>query len=105
MLTDRLDYANRRRLDFGGYEVRVRLVRVMLELVDVHGVLTNHGVELGVRISHEELGKLVGAKRDAVSLAMRRLRAEGLITQQVRSVRIADLNALRRVADEDGSSR
>jgi CRP/FNR family transcriptional regulator, cyclic AMP receptor protein len=101
VLTDRLDWANRRRLDFGGYDVRVRLARVMLELVELHGVRTPLGVELGVQISQEELGKLVGARPDTVSLAMRRLRVEGLITSRYRGVLINDITALRRLADED----
>jgi CRP/FNR family transcriptional regulator, cyclic AMP receptor protein len=101
LISDRLDWANRRRLDFGAYDVRVRLVRVMLELVLSHGVRTQLGVELGVQVSQEELGKLIGAKPDAVSGAMRKLKAEGLISSRYRGVRIPDLEALRRVAEED----
>jgi CRP-like cAMP-binding protein len=101
MLANRLDWANRRRLDFGAYDVRVRLVRVVLELVEAHGVDTPLGVELGVDVSQQELGKLIGAKPDAVGGALRRLKAEGLISSRYRGVRIPDLAALRLVAEED----
>jgi CRP/FNR family transcriptional regulator, cyclic AMP receptor protein len=101
MLSDRLDWSNRRRLDFSAYPVRVRLVRIILELVQAHGVHTELGVELGVQVSQEELGKLIGAKVDAVGRAMSELRAEGLISCRYRCMRIHDLAALRRVADED----
>ena len=101
LLADRLDWSNRRRLDFSGYDVRVRLARIMLELVESHGVHTALGVELGVEVSQAELGKIIGAKPDAVSVALRRLKSEGLIASRYRGVRITDVRALRRVADED----
>jgi CRP/FNR family cyclic AMP-dependent transcriptional regulator len=101
LLADRLHWANRRRLDFIGYDVRVRLARVMLELLERHGRRTELGVELGVQLSQEELGKLIGAKPDAVAVAMRHLRAEGLVTSRYRGVLITDVDELRVVADED----
>jgi CRP-like cAMP-binding protein len=99
MLSDRLDWSNQRRLDFSAYPVRVRLVRIILELIQAHGVHTELGVELGVQVSQEELGKLIGAKVDAVNSAMGVLRAEGLISRLYRGMRIHDLDALRLVAE------
>ncbi|MEV0677180.1 Crp/Fnr family transcriptional regulator [Actinosynnema sp. NPDC050436] len=100
LISERLDWANRRRLDFAAYEVRTRLVRVVLELVEAHGVRGPLGVELGVEVSQQELGRLIGAKPDTVGTALRALKAEGLITARYRGLFIRDLDALRRVADE-----
>jgi CRP/FNR family transcriptional regulator, cyclic AMP receptor protein len=99
VIADRLDWANRRRLDFAGYDVRQRLARVLLELVERHGRPVPGGYQLGVALSHSELGKLVGAKLDAVGLAMRQLHAEGLVTSVYRNVMINDLDGLRSYED------
>lgn len=99
MIADRLDWANRRRLDFASYDVPVRLARVMVELVDRHGYQSPDGYELGVWISQAELGKLISAKEDAVRKAMRRLKAEELVVARYRRVVITDLAGIRAFAE------
>ncbi|MFD1149844.1 Crp/Fnr family transcriptional regulator [Saccharothrix hoggarensis] len=101
LISDRLDWANRRRADFGSYDVKVRLVRVLLDLAQSHGVPGPLGMDLGVDVSQEELGRLIGARPDAVGAALKALKANGLVTSRYRGVRIRDLDALRRVADGD----
>ncbi len=103
LLSDRLEWANRRRLDFGGYPVDVRLVRVVLELVDAYGVPArlDLGVELGIELSQTELARLIGAKPDTVQRAMSRLKGQGLIRSRTRGVLVPDVAALRRVAEGD----
>lgn len=99
-LVYQLDWANRRQLDFAGYDARVRLVRVIVELADLYGERTPLGVELGVQITQEEWGRLIGARPDTVRPAMRDLKAAGLVTVRYRSLRITDVAALRDLADE-----
>ncbi|QUQ69495.1 Crp/Fnr family transcriptional regulator [Kutzneria sp. CA-103260] len=99
MIADRLDWANRRRLDFAGYDVPCRVARVLLELADRHGRPVLDGHELGVRLSQEEIGKLIGAKVDIVGLAMRQLRTQGLVTSSYRRVMINNMDGLRAFAD------
>lgn len=101
LITDRLDWANRRRAEFASYDVKVRLVRVLLDLAEAHGVPGPLGTDLGVDVSQEELGRLIGAKPDAVGIALKALKAKGLVTARYRGVRIRDLEALRRTADDD----
>ncbi|MET7769569.1 Crp/Fnr family transcriptional regulator [Nocardia sp. NPDC005366] len=100
MIADRLEWANRRRLDFAGYEVSVRLARVLLDLAERHGGAVAGGYELGVRLSQTELGALIGAREDTVSSAMRQLRADGLVVTAYRTVTITDFEALRVFADD-----
>ncbi|WP_040789664.1 Crp/Fnr family transcriptional regulator [Nocardia paucivorans] len=99
MIADRLDWANRRRLEFTGYDIPDRLARVLLELTEQYGRATAKGYDLGVRLSHAELGKLIGASEDAIGLGLRRLRARRLVTSAYRSVTINDLDRLREFAD------
>ncbi|WP_067469561.1 Crp/Fnr family transcriptional regulator [Nocardia amamiensis] len=99
MIAGRLDWANRRRLDFAGYDVSQRLARVLLELAERHGHESDSGYEIGVRLSQTEMGMLIGAKEDAISLAMRRLRDENLVAPAYRRVTLVDIDRLRVFAD------
>ncbi|UGT59298.1 Crp/Fnr family transcriptional regulator [Nocardia asteroides] len=99
MIAGRLEWANQRRLDFAGYDVPQRLARILLELTALHGVRTGAGWELGVRLSQVEFGRLIGAKEDAASSAMRKLRSDGLVRSAYRSVLITDLEGLKLFAD------
>jgi CRP-like cAMP-binding protein len=95
MIADRLDWANRRRLDFAGYDVPVRLARVFVDLVERHGYAVEAGDQFGVALSQGELGRLIGAREDAVGQAMRKLRYAGLVSSRYRIVTITDLDRLR----------
>jgi CRP-like cAMP-binding protein len=99
MLADRLEFANQRRLDFAGYPVVNRLARVLLELVGRHGREVRRGYDLGLGLSQTELGALVGARLDAVGLAMRELRAAGLVISGYRSLTVTDIDRLQRFVD------
>lgn len=99
MMADRLDWANRRRLEFVGYDVPIRLARIIVELADRHGRDVAEGRELGVRLSQPELGKLIGAGEDAVGQAMRRFRDEGYVLSKYRAVTILTPDRLRAFAE------
>ncbi|MDH6123514.1 Crp/Fnr family transcriptional regulator [Kitasatospora sp. GP82] len=101
VMADRLDSANRRRLDFAAFDVVGRLSRVLVELVERHGQRVDTGHEIGVHLSQLELGRLIGAREDAVGLAMRRLKAEGLVRPHYRKVTVTDLAALRGFAEQE----
>lgn len=100
-LVNQLDWANRRQLDFAGYDARVRLARVILELADLYGDATELGVNLGIRISQEEWGRLIGARPDTARAALRQLRGSGVVSMWYRGLRITDVDGLRDQADED----
>jgi CRP-like cAMP-binding protein len=99
MVNDRLNASNRRRLDFAAFDVAGRLSRVLVELVELHGLAVGSSHSIGVELSQPELGRLIGAGTDAVGRAMHRLKAAGLVRVQYRSVIVLDLDALRAFAD------
>jgi CRP/FNR family cyclic AMP-dependent transcriptional regulator len=99
MIADQLDWANQRRLDFTGYPVSVRLARALAALTDRHGYPVRGGHEIGVRLSQEEMGKLIGARRDSVAKAIAMLKGCGFISTQYRGIIIADLPGLRTYAE------
>ncbi|MFI0418083.1 Crp/Fnr family transcriptional regulator [Spongiactinospora sp. 9N601] len=99
LLGERLRQANRRRLDFAGYPVNVRLARALLELAAQHGRAYAGGVDIGVRLSQAEYGALVGATEDSVQRALRGLAAEGLIKRGRRRIVIVDRDRLTEYAE------
>ncbi|GAB2941167.1 Crp/Fnr family transcriptional regulator [Nonomuraea fastidiosa] len=90
MLANRLDWANQRRLDFAAFDIPVRLARIIGELARRHGVETPAGIELGVNLSQQELGRLIGARDAAVSKAMRFLKETGVLRTGYRQYVITD---------------
>ncbi|MEU4830102.1 Crp/Fnr family transcriptional regulator [Streptosporangium sp. NPDC023615] len=95
MMAERLESANRRRLEFAAFDVPVRLARVLDELAARHGFTVEDGTHLGVTLSQPELGRLIGAKEAAVNKAVRILKQHGLLLTDYKKMIITDLEALR----------
>ncbi|MFJ9664453.1 Crp/Fnr family transcriptional regulator [Streptomyces sp. NPDC101219] len=99
IVADRLRWANRRRLDFRGYPVKVRLARLLVELATTYGHPVDGGAVLGCRLTQPELAALTGAAETTVHKGLRELRDEGLLETGYGSTVIRDLPRLRRIAD------
>jgi CRP-like cAMP-binding protein len=96
MVVARLRSADRRRVEFGGFETTSRLAHLLAELAD-----EPDGSELddGVRVipySQAELGAMIGASRESVARGLARLRAEGLVESRRRGLALLDVDDLRR---------
>ncbi|MEU7863806.1 Crp/Fnr family transcriptional regulator [Nonomuraea sp. NPDC049141] len=100
LMADRLDWANRRRADMAGYDVLIRLAHVLAELADRHGHSCERGIDLGVPLTQVELGRLIGAREDAVNKAMRRLRDQRIALTEYRRVIVLDLPRLRGLCNQ-----
>lgn len=98
MLGARLDWANQRRLDFAGYPVDQRLARVIVQLAERHGYPVEGGIDLGIKLTQEELGKLVGAAKESAIKAIRRMRGIGLVQTGYRRILVTDLEKLKSFA-------
>jgi len=92
----RLRWANRRRVEFGSFDVKVRTARVIAELAAAYGQrLPINGVTIGTNLSQGELATLVGAAVPSVQKALRELRTAGLIGTGYRMMVALDLPGLR----------
>lgn len=98
MIADRLEWANRRRVDYAGHDVTIHIARVIAEILDLYGYRTTDGYELGVSLSQPELGNLVGASKEAVAKAVKRLRDAALIETRYRRVIVHNISDLRSFA-------
>lgn len=58
---------------------RTRLVRTLNELISHHGGRCQHGHEIDIPLTQEELAQLVGASRQVVSGLLNDLRREGVL--------------------------
>jgi CRP-like cAMP-binding protein len=99
VVSRRLRWANRRRIDFSGCSVKVRTARVIVELASAYGQqLPYNGRSIGTNLSQGEFATLVGAAIPSVQKALRELRVAGLIDTGYRTVAALDLPGLRAIA-------
>jgi CRP-like cAMP-binding protein len=91
----RLRAADRRRSDAGTLDVAHRLVRLLDELADQHGLAGEAGVRLDLPLTQDELASLIAASRDSVVRALGSLRRRGLVSTSRRAITIPDRDALR----------
>ncbi|MET8092397.1 Crp/Fnr family transcriptional regulator [Micromonospora sp. NPDC005220] len=102
IVADRLRWANRRRVDFASYPVKVRLARVLWEIATAYGRRSREGLVINVRLTQSELATLCGAAEISLHKALGSLRGAGVIATGYREIVIRDSDGLRAIADLDG---
>ncbi|MFF3866668.1 Crp/Fnr family transcriptional regulator [Micromonospora sp. NPDC001898] len=101
MVSDRLRWSNRRRIDFTSYAVKVRVARVVAELCRTHGRRSRDGVVIDVRLTQPELATICGAAETSIQKTLRELRADGLLDTDYRRITVRDLPRLRALGKLD----
>ncbi|MGW7055076.1 Crp/Fnr family transcriptional regulator [Streptomyces sp. NPDC054887] len=92
-VVERLRAATRRRVDFAGVPVQVRLCRVLAEWCEENG----GRAPCRVALTQYELSTLIGAAEVSVSRALRALAQDGVIRTGYRWVEIPDCIAIRQL--------
>jgi CRP-like cAMP-binding protein len=93
----RLEWSNRRRIDFASRPARTKVARVLADLaIDDNGDGTAR-----VALSQRELASLVGVALNTVEQSLRQLADDGLVVRQYRAVLVLDLPRLRAVAEAE----
>ena len=59
---------------------RQRLIHLLLELAEQFGYPTPRGVQIGIKLSHQELASVIGSTRESVTLLLGELQAEGAVS-------------------------
>jgi CRP/FNR family transcriptional regulator, global nitrogen regulator len=72
-------------------QVSVRLARLLLNLGERFGKITNSGTVLDVRLTHQDLSEMIFSTREAVSKAMSKFQRDGLIEVRNRRICITPL--------------
>jgi CRP/FNR family transcriptional regulator, cyclic AMP receptor protein len=73
---------------------RERLVALLLELAERYGRNVENGVQIGIRLSHQELASVIGATRETVTVLLGNLRDEELLSITRRQLVLHDVARL-----------
>lgn len=98
LVVERLRDADRKRAEFGATDAGRRVARRLVELSGRYGESDEAGLGGALPLTQDDLAAWTGASREAVSRALGGLRRAGLIETGRRSVRVLDLEGLRRRA-------
>jgi CRP/FNR family transcriptional regulator, cyclic AMP receptor protein len=104
IVADRLRMANRRRVDFASYPVKVRLARILWEVATAYGHREPEGIVVDMPLTQSELATMCGAAEITLQKALRDLRTSGVIGTGYRHVVIRDAAALQIYADVGDSA-
>jgi CRP/FNR family cyclic AMP-dependent transcriptional regulator len=73
---------------------RERLMSLLLELAEQYGQRTDEGVELRIKLSHQDLSSIIGSTRETVTVLLGEMQADGLLRLGRRRIVIRDLERL-----------
>jgi len=98
LLSERLASYEERMEDLTLKEIPARLASLILLLCEEEGVMTPQDIKIPHHYTHERLGTMIGANREAVTRAFAKLQDEGAVELRRRLIHVSDIEALRRVA-------
>jgi CRP/FNR family cyclic AMP-dependent transcriptional regulator len=98
LLSERLRYYETRLEDITLKGVPGRLASLILFLVESEGVQVPGEISIPTRYTHEHLGTMIGANREAVTRAFGRLQDEGAVQLRRRLIYVEDVQALEKAA-------
>jgi CRP-like cAMP-binding protein len=108
LLSERLHYYETRMEDVTLKEVPGRLASLILFLVESEGVKSPGEIGIPTRYTHDHIGTMIGANREAVTRAFGRLQDEGVIQMRRRFIYVQDVEALEsaagRLLEDEGES-
>ena len=74
-----------------------RLVIVLLDLAEKHGVKTEKGIKIDMELTHQELSEMVGTAREVVSRILNDFRKANCIEVEKHYITIIDKEELKRI--------
>lgn len=98
LLSERLHYYETRMEDVTLKGVPARLASLILFLIESEGVRRPGEIRIPTTYTHQHLGTMVGANREAVTRAFGRLQDEGAVQIRRRIIYVRDVEALERAA-------
>jgi CRP-like cAMP-binding protein len=98
LLSERLHYYETRMEDVTLKGVPARLASLILFLIESEGVQRPGEISIPTRYTHQHLGTMIGANREAVTRAFGCLQDEGALQIRRRLIYVDDVEALERAA-------
>lgn len=75
-------------------DVQAKLAALLLELSDEYGVECEDGMQIGLKITHQEMANLIGSTRETISLTLAQFKKKGLLDLNGRTVVLKDQDGL-----------
>ncbi|MEE8545288.1 MAG: helix-turn-helix domain-containing protein, partial [Alphaproteobacteria bacterium] len=80
-------------------DIRSRLARRLLSLAHVYGTEVADGTRIKLRISQEDLGRMMGATRESINKELGAWQSQGVIAYSRGHITIRDAEVLERLAN------
>jgi CRP/FNR family cyclic AMP-dependent transcriptional regulator len=103
LLSERLRRYETRLEDITLKDVHSRLASVILLLIEQEGLRTSTGYRIPAHYTHQRLGTMIGANREAVTRAFGLLQDEGTVELRRRLIHVRDIETLGQLAGHEGS--
>lgn len=103
LLGERLLRYETRLESLGLKEVPARLAGLILELIESEGIKTGEDYRIPTHYTHQQLGTMIGANREAVTRAFARLQDLGAVELRRRLIHVENLEALSEAAQLSGT--
>ena len=75
---------------------QARLILALLDLAEQYGYSAAGGIQLGVKLSHQDLANMIGSTRESVTIALGELQGEKHLRVGRRTIVLVDLERLAR---------
>src|SRR5215207_1289143 len=98
LLSERLRRYETRLEDVTMKDVHSRLASIIVMLVESEGIRSGTGYRIPAHYTHQQLGKMIGTNREAVTRAFGVLQDEGVVELRRRLMYVPDLQALQGVS-------
>ena len=96
MLGEHLRLQESRMADIALKDVHARLASLILRLIESEGVRATDGrISIPTHYTHQQLGSMIGANREAVTNAFSRLQDEGVVEVIRRGIYVKDVEVLK----------
>jgi CRP/FNR family cyclic AMP-dependent transcriptional regulator len=99
LLSERLRRYETRLEDVTLKDVHSRLASIILILIESEGTRTGAGYRIPAHYTHQRLGTMIGANREAVTRAFGILQDEGVVELRRRLIYVKEIEQLRQVAE------
>ena len=82
---------------------RERLTHLLLELAEQYGKPTSDGIQLGIKLSHQDLASVIGSTRETVTVVLGEMQSEKLLKIGRRNILLLDPSRLAAIVQETTS--
>ena len=100
LLSERLGMYESRMEGLALKEIPARLAGLILELIETQGVRDRAGYKIPTRYTHQRLGTMIGANREAVTRAFARLREVSAVETKRRYIHVENIETLKAAAED-----